>query len=74
MQRIRLINSIQKMMRIQNNCPEFNYTFLQRYSKQQLQEMMTGWQQKQPELFNTNGLYIMWGLCKECVPQILVAH
>jgi hypothetical protein len=59
MQRIRLINSIQNMMRIQNNCPEFNYTFLQRYSQQQLQQMMAGWQQNQPALFNTHGLYIL---------------
>lgn len=39
--------------------PEFNYTFLQRYSQQQLQQMMTGWQQNQPELFNTQGIYIL---------------
>jgi guanylate kinase len=59
MQRLRLINSIQNMLRIQNNMPEFNYTFLQRYSQQQLQQMMTGWQQNQPELFNTQGIYIL---------------
>jgi hypothetical protein len=47
------------MMRIQNNCPEFNYTFLQDYSQQQLQQMMAGWQQNQPTLFNTHGLYIL---------------
>lgn len=60
MQRIRLINSIQNMMRIQNNRPEFNYTFLQNYSQQQLQQMMTGWQQNQPALFNTHGIYVLW--------------
>jgi guanylate kinase len=59
MQLLRLINSIQNMLRIQNNMPEFNYTFLQRYSQQQLQQMMTGWQQNQPELFNTQGIYIL---------------
>ena len=59
MQRLRLINSIQKMMRIQNNMPGFNYTFLHTYSHQQLQKMMTGWQQNQPELFNTQGIYIL---------------
>ena len=59
MQRIRLINSIQKMMRIQNNRPAFNYTFLEDYSQQQLQQMMTGWQQNQPALFNTHGIYVL---------------
>jgi hypothetical protein len=59
MQRLRLINSIQNMLRIQNNMPEFNYTFLHSYSQQQLQRMMTGWQQNQPELFNTQGIYIL---------------
>jgi hypothetical protein len=59
MLRSRLIQSIQQMLRIQNNKPEFEYTFLQRYSQQQLQQMMTGWQQNQPTLFNTHGIYVL---------------
>lgn len=57
--RQRLIQSIQQMLRVQNSQPTFNYTFLGRYSEQQLQQMMTGWQQNQPELFNTHGIYVL---------------
>ncbi len=59
MLRSRLIQSIQQMLRIQNNKPEFEYSFLQRYSQQQLQQMMAGWQQNQPTLFNTHGIYVL---------------
>jgi hypothetical protein len=59
MLRSRLINSIQNMLRVQNSEPTFEYTFLNRYSEQQLQQMMSGWQQNQPQLFNTHGIYVL---------------
>ena len=59
MLRSRLINSIQNMLRVQNSEPTFEYTFLNRYSEHQLQQMMSGWQQNQPTLFNTHGIYVL---------------
>jgi len=57
--RQRLIDSIRKMMQIQNNSPEFEYGFLDFYTETKLKEMMAGWQQNQPELFAREGIYLM---------------
>jgi len=57
--RTKAIATIQKMLRIQNNCPAHVYTFLYEKENTQLQQMLNGWQQNQPEMFARHGYYVM---------------
>ena len=59
MNRLKLIQTIVNLLRLHNNCLHHDYIFVHRYSNQQLQQMLVGWQQNQPKLFNTHGLYIL---------------
>ena len=57
--RIKAIQTIVNFLRIVNTQPTAEYLWVNRYSDQQLQQMLVGWQQNQPQLFATQGYYIL---------------
>ncbi len=59
MNRSKAIQTIINFLRVDNNCSTAEYTWVNRYSNQQLQQMLNGWQQNRPQLFAAQGYYVL---------------
>lgn len=55
----RLLLSIATMLGAENGYAPESYTWLQRYSTEELRDMMAARQVNTPELFAEHGLYVM---------------
>jgi hypothetical protein len=59
MTRTKAIATIQKLLGMHNDAPAHVYTWVHRYDDAQLQQMLNGWQNNQPEMFARHGYYVM---------------